>query len=195
MTCPATFNIAIVKMIKLTKHFGIILGIMFAGAVAFGQPPGAPQVRLLLSEVEPGSMSADQYCTLVFTDHRYHSEKVSRHHGKETVRKTYEGELPESSWSSLNAILDSKGFRDLNPPQSVPPLVMQDTHPYTISVARDGSYQNLEFLDSKSLKPYDAQLKPLLQWWKALRGQRAPQSNAPANPSCSLDSGRGIFSQ
>src|ERR1700681_4468886 len=107
-------------------------------SVAASEPAS---IRLLLSEVQPGSLSADQYCTLVFADHHFHSEKASRHHGKDTDRKVYEGELSEAEWSALGGILDRREFRELKVPQGVPPLVMQDTHPYTISVARDGSYQ------------------------------------------------------
>jgi hypothetical protein len=164
-------------------------------AASFGQTPSAPQIRVLLSEVQPGSFSADQYCTLVFADHRFHSEKASRHHGKEVERKVYEGELSETEWNSLDAIVDSKELVDLRVPPTVPPLIMQDTHPYNISIERRGVYQNMEFLDSKSLKPYEPQIKPLLQWWKSLRSRRIPESNAPPNPSCSLDSTHGVFGQ
>jgi hypothetical protein len=172
-----------------------VLGLALATTAGSSQQPTPPAIRLLLSEVQPGSLSADQYCTLVFTDHHFHSEKASRHHGKDTDRKVYEGELSEADWNALGGIIDSKEFRELKVPQSVPPLIMQDTHPYTISVARDGSYQNMEFLDSRSLKPYEPQIKPLLQWWKSLRGRRIPEAHAPANERCSLDSTHAVFSQ
>jgi hypothetical protein len=160
-----------------------------------GEAGKASAIRLLISEVTPGSMSADQYCTLVFADHRFHSEKASRHHGKDTDRKVYEGELSEDQWSALSGVLDNNELRDLKIPPTVSPLVLLESHPYTISIARDGNYQNMEFLDSKSMKPYQSQIKPLLQWWKNLRGQRTPPSNAPANDRCSLDSGHAVFSQ
>jgi hypothetical protein len=177
------------------KFFSILLGIGLAAAGSVGQVPTAPSIRLLLSEVQPGSLSADQYCTLVFTDHRFHSEKASRHHGKDTDRKVYEGELSEAEWNSLNGIVDSKDFRELKIPATVPPPVMQDTHPYSISVARDGNYQNMEFLDNKSLRPYEPQVKPLLQWWKSLRGRRIAESSAPASDRCALDSTHSIVAQ
>lgn len=161
----------------------------------FGQTTTAPKVRLLLSEVIPGSMSTDQYCTLVFSDHHFHSEKASRYHGKDTDRKVFEGELTDAEWNSLNGILDNPDFRDLKVPQGVAPLIVQDSHPYTISVARAGNYQNMEFLDSKSLQPYQTQVKPLLQWWKALRAHRLSESKAPVNDRCSLDSTHGIIAQ
>jgi hypothetical protein len=182
-------------MIKPFRLFSFLLGLPLATTAGFGQAPNPPKIRVLFSEVQPGSLSADQYCTLVFTDHHFHSEKASLHHGKDADRKVFEGELSEAEWNSLTAIVDSKQFRGLKVPQSVPPPVMQDTHPYTISVERDGDYQNMEFLDSKSLKPYESQIKPLLQWWKSLRGRRIAESNAPPSPSCSLDSTHAVFSQ
>jgi hypothetical protein len=53
----------------------------------------------------------------------------------------------------------------------------------------------MEFIDGKSMKPYEAQIKPLLQWWKSLRAQRLPLSNAPANDRCSLDSTHALYGQ
>jgi hypothetical protein len=155
----------------------------------------AKSIRLMISEVQPGSMSAEQYCTLVFGDRRFHSEKASRHHGQDTERKVFEGQLSDEQWASLSGILDAKDLKNLKIPPSVPPLVMQDTHPYAISIARDGNYQNFEFIDSKSLKPYQPQIKPLLQWWKSLRAQRTPPSAAPASERCSLDNSHAVFSQ
>ena len=182
-------------MIKLLRFFSFLLALGLVTNGVVGQAPNPPTIRVLFSEVQPGSLSADQYCTLVFTNHHFHSEKASRHHGQDTSRKVYEGELSDAEWNSLTAIVDSKEFRELKVPQSVPPLVMQDTHPYTISVERNGDYQNMEFLDGKSLKPYEPQIKPLLQWWKSLRGRRMSESNAPPNPRCSLDSTHAIVSQ
>jgi hypothetical protein len=182
-------------MNKLVGLLSLLQVLTLTTIAGVGQASGPPAIRLLLSEVQPGSMSADQYCTLVFADHHFHSEKASRHHGQDTDRKIYEGELSEEQWNALDRILDSKELRDLKVPQDVPPLVMQDTHPYNISIARDGNYQNMEFINSKSLKPYEPQLKPLLQWWKSLRGQRIPPSKAPANERCSLDSTHGVYSE
>jgi hypothetical protein len=182
----------ITRRIRLLSFFVLMGSLLSSG---FGQTTTAPSIRLLLSEVMPGALATDQYCTLIFSDHHFHSEKASRHHGKDTDRKVIEGELTDTEWNSLNGILDNPDFRDLKVPQAVTPLIMQDTHPYTISVARAKSYQNMEFLDSKSLKPYQTQVKPLLQWWKVLRAQRLPESKAPVNNRCSLDSTHGIIAQ
>jgi hypothetical protein len=162
-----------------------------------GQNEGAKgaAVRLQLNEVQVGSMAADQYCTVVFADRHFHSEKASRHHGQDTDRKVYEGELSEADWSALGAIIDSDGFRALNVPQEVPPLIMQDAHTVTISVARGARFQNMEFLDNKSRKPYEAQIKPLLQWWKSFRGEHPAESKAAPDARCALDSSNAVFSQ
>ena len=73
---------------------------------------------------------------------------------------------------------------------------MQDTHPYTISVARDKNFQNMEFLDNKSLKPYESQVKPLaamvevVSWatWNDIEHARQTQR-------CALDRTHAIFTQ
>lgn len=149
----------------------------------------------MLSEVQAGAMQAQQYCTVVFADHRFHYERASLHHGKDMERKIYEGEFSEADWNALSGILENKEFRDLNVPREVAPLVMQDSHVYTISVARDAHFQNMEFLNNKSRKPYESRLKPLLEWWKSFRGGHLPESKAPPDANCSLDSEHAVFSQ
>ena len=181
----------------MKTHFVFLSSLLLlslAATAQAGKPDPAP-IRLFLSEVQPSSMSADQYCTVVFSDHRFHSEKATLHHGKDLDRKVFEGQLSVEQWNGLASILDGKDLRELKVPPYVPPLVMQDTHPYAISIAREGHFQNFEFLDSKSLKPYQSQVKPLLQWWKTIRGQKMQSSSAPKSERCSLDNGHAVFGQ
>jgi hypothetical protein len=140
-------------------------------------------------------MASEQYCTLVFADRRFHYEKASRKAGQDKERKVYEGELSQADWDALTGILDSKEFRELNVPPEVPPLVIEDTHTITISVARGSKFQNMEFLDNKGRKPYDSQLKPLLQWWKSVRRERMVESKALPDARCTLDNTRGVYSR
>lgn len=175
--------------------FLFVLGVGLTATAGSGQAPAQAPLKLFINEVQPSVMSSPQYCTLVFADHRFHSERADIKRGRDTDRTVYEGQLSDSDWNALVAVIDSQDFRDLKVPRTVPPLVMQDTHPYTISVARDKNFQNMEFLDNKSLKPYGAQVKPLLQWWKVLRGQRTPVSSASPDARCALDSTHAIYSQ
>ena len=175
--------------------FLFFLGLGLTATAGVGQPPAHAALRMFLNEVQPGVLSAPQYCTLVFNDRHFHSERADIKHGRDTDRKVYEGQLSDTDWNALVAIIDSKEFRDLKVPGTVPPLVMQDTHPYTISVARDKDFQNMEFLDNKSMKPYESQVKPLLQWWKSFRGRHSPESSAPPDPKCALDSTHAIYTQ
>ena len=175
--------------------FLFFLGLGFAAVASSGQEPAHPSLKLFLNEVQPGGMSAPQYCTLVYSDHRFHSEKADIKHGHDSNRTVYEGQLSDADWNALVALIDSQGFRDLNVPRIVPPLIMQDTHPYTISVARGNDFQNMEFLDAKSLKPYESQIKPLLKWWKSVRNRRTPESKALPDRQCALDSSNAVYSQ
>ena len=152
-------------------------------------------VRLVLSEVQAGSMQSQQYCAIVFPDHRFHFEKASRRRGTDVNRKIYEGNFSEEDWEKLGGILDSNDLRALNVPRQVPPLVMQDSHVFTISVERGNKFQNMEFLDNKSRKPYESQLKPLLAWWKSFRGGRLVESKSSPDSLCSLDDAHAVFSQ
>jgi hypothetical protein len=177
---------------RLAIVIWLLLGIGFGSGS--NQPASNASLRLLLSEVQAGTMASEHYCTLVFADRRFHAEKATRKMGKDRDRKVYEGELPEGDWDALAAILDRRELKDLNVPQAVSPLVIQDVHSYTISVARGTKFQNLEFLDNKSRRPYESQLRPLLDWWKSFRHAHTVVSEAPPDDRCALDSTHAVFS-
>ena len=182
----------------MTRHITVlccVLGIGLAAAAGPNETAQGPAVRLQINEVQAGAMASEQYCTVVFADRHFHHEKASRDRGKDRDRKVYEGELSEADWNALAGIVDSKEFEELNVPPVVAPLVIEDAHTYTISVARGSKFQNMEFLDNKSRKPYESQLKPLLQWWKSFRGGHMTVSNAPPDARCSLDNTHAVFSQ
>ena len=180
------------------RRYLIILCGLLGVSLAVARPDDAAKstaVRLLLSELQAGSMASEQYCAVVFDDRRFHFEKASRRLGRDRERTVYEGQLSQADWDALAAILDRKDLQDVDVPPGVPPLVIEDVHTYSISVARGNKFQNMEFLDKKSRKPYELQLKPLLQWWKSFRGGRMVESKVPPDARCSLDSSRAVFSQ
>lgn len=171
----------------------VLLAISLAANAGSDRPEKGAALRVLLSEVQPGSLGSDQYCMLVFDDHHFHAEKAHRKRGKDEERKVYQGQLSDTDWNALTAILDAKQFRELQVPPSRKVLVVEDSHPYTISVSREGGFQNMEFLTKESLKPYESELKPLLQWWKSSRNLHIGESNAEVDRRCSLSDAGGIF--
>ncbi|MBZ5596746.1 MAG: hypothetical protein LAN83_00355 [Acidobacteriia bacterium] len=173
----------------------MVLLLGFAPGMGQGQTANGPPFQLFLSEVQPGAMATEQRCTLVFPDRRFHYETASTKRGREFGRKVYEGELPDADWRALTAILDSEELRKLNVPRALPSPVMQDVHIFNISVAREGKFQNLEFLNDKSRKPYDSELKPLLQWWKSFNHRHMSESHAAPSHQCSLDINSTLFAQ
>jgi hypothetical protein len=177
------------------KIFSIVLGIGLLAGAASREPAKPAPLRLLLSEVQPGSLASEQYCMLVFDDHRFHAETAHRSSGGRDQRRTvYEGQLSDGEWNALTAIVDSEKFRELRVPASTPALVIHEPHPYTISVARDKGFQNMEFLTKESLKPYEPEVKPLLRWWKSWRGTPMHEAEAPPDGRCSLTNENAVFS-
>lgn len=174
--------------------FSVLLGLSLGAHAGSDSQAKGPALRLLMSEVQPGVLDSEQYCMLVFDDQHFHAEKAHLMHGKDRDRKVYEGRLSDADWKELIAILDAKAFRDLYVRPSGPALVVQDLHPYTISVGRGNRYQNMEFLSKKSLRPYESELKPLLQWWKSSRNPRIPSSGAAPDSRCAPSEGNPIFS-
>jgi hypothetical protein len=152
---------------------------------------GAP-LRILLSEVQSSGPGGQQYCMLVFEDHQFHAEHARRKMGKDVERKVFLGQVSDAEWKSLVGIIDAKDFRGLNVRPGPPPIVVSDPHPYAISVARDDGFQSMEFLTRDAMKPYDPQLKPLLQWWKALREQHLTESQSPADSRCALTNSAAV---
>jgi hypothetical protein len=149
--------------------------------------PAAAPFRLLFSEVIYGTMASEQRCALIFSDRRFHLERANRRRGQDVSRKVYEGELSASEWNTLSEILDDKEFRELAMPTAMSSPVVEDLHVIAISVWRDGKFQNLEYLNNRSRKPYDPTLRPLLQWWKNLGGRKMTQSQAPVDTHCALE--------
>lgn len=179
-------------------HWRLVFCVLLGSVLhANGQVSGQLKenaLRLMLSEVQPGTSSSEHYCMLVFADHNFHAEKASRHVGRDQERKIFEGNLSDADWSALDGILESDGFRKLNVPSGYVPLAVQDAHFLTISVKREKGFQNMEFMNDSSRKPYDSQVKPLFQWWKSVRSRRMAASEAPADERCKLDSSRGVVS-
>ncbi len=172
----------------------LVLGIYLVAAAGLGERGRPAAMRVLLSEVQVGALGGQQDCMLVFDDHYFHAERAHRKLGRDLDRKIYEGQLSDADWQALIDIVDAKAFRELQARPKLAPLVISDPHPYTISVARKNGFQNMEFLTKESLKPYESQLKPLFHWWKAVRESRLPESEAPADSRCSLNSNDAVFS-
>jgi hypothetical protein len=177
----------------LKEQARIVLGIGLVANAGSSEPAKGAALRLLLSELQPGSLSAEHYCMLVFDDRHFHAERAHRQRGKDQERKVYEGQLSDTDWNALITILDTKQFRELRVPPSVPALVVHELHPYTVSVARQNGFQNMEFLTKESLKPYESEVKPLLQWWKSSRSAHMLESNAPVDSRCALNDADAIF--
>jgi hypothetical protein len=171
----------------------VLLGIGFLGQPAAHAPSSPAPLRVLLSEVELGRMASEHHCMLVFDDHHFHREVSHRKAGKDRDRMVYEGQLKDADWNALVEILDAKQLRELQVPASTPALVVQDPHTFTISIARQNGFQNMEFLTKDSLKPYETELNPLLKWWKVSRNTHLAESEAPVDSRCSLTSANAIF--
>jgi hypothetical protein len=180
-------------MTSSTIILSVLLGISLIGNAGSDQAATGNVLRFMMSEVQPSLAGSEQYCMLVFDDHHFHVEKAHRARGKDRERKVYEGRLSDADWDTLTAIIDSQQFRELHVPPSEPILVVHDSHPYSIGVARQQGFQNMEFLTKESLKPYQSEMKPLLRWWKSARDVRTLESGAPVDSRCSLSDAGAIF--
>src|SRR5258708_35921397 len=65
----------------------ILLGAALQGSSQVRGGQEEPALRLMLSEVQPGSMSSQHYCMLIFDNRSFHAEKASRNVGKDWERK------------------------------------------------------------------------------------------------------------
>jgi hypothetical protein len=171
--------------------FLVLSALLALRAASWAQTGAQPPFRLFFSEVRPGSITTGQRCVLVFPDHHFHLELATNKRGHDLSRRIYEGELSDVDWNQLSEVLDRKEFRELVVTQLAAPPVVEDLHLIAISVWRDRNFQNLEFLDNRTRAPYEATLKPLMQWWKSFSGRRLPESKEPANKHCALEGAKG----
>src|SRR5258706_12138654 len=106
-------------MTRLVTILCFVLGIGIAATAGPNEVAKGAPVRLLLSEVQAGTMAPEHYCALLFANRPFHYERAIRKTGKDRDRKGYEGEFSETEWDALGGILGSKEIRELNVPQGL----------------------------------------------------------------------------
>ncbi len=83
----------------MTRPIAFLLVLGLTATAGSAQAPTSAPLKIFLNEVQPGVMSAPQYCTLVFANRRFHSEKADIKQGSDTGRKIYEGQLSDNDWA------------------------------------------------------------------------------------------------
>src|ERR1700732_650194 len=106
----------------MTRLIAFLLVLGFTATAGSGQAPTNAPLKIFLNEVQPGVMSAPQYCTLVFANGRFHTEKAVISRGRDSARKIYDDHLADSDWNALVALIDTPSFRNPKVPQTAPPL-------------------------------------------------------------------------
>ena len=172
------------------KPARLLLVLLFALACAAQDQPH-PVFLARFADMKFGVMASTQRCALIFADHTFHFEHADVHRGKDLKRKVYDGTFTPAEWDALMAVLDAKPLHDLNvPPQ--PTMVVEDLDLFSMNVWRGDYYQNLEFLDKNSRKPYQSTLKPVLHWWKSFVGRKMTEGAKPS-PHCANSQENMIF--
>lgn len=117
----------------------------------------------------------ENVCMLVLKNNRYHLERTSG--GRAQV---YEGELPATTIAELNPLLSADKLAELTQNQIESGTAGDEIDQTMLTVPRTNGWQTLVFPNSKSRKPFKAEMDPLLKWLDRNKIQQNPIGNAAA---------------
>jgi len=169
--------------VDLAARSCLLIGLMVNLLTAAGTPQALPVMRL--DDYRPGVMAAEERCLLVFSDGRYHAERVVKRRYEASQGAASEGTLNSEDLQRLHQILDDKEFAALTTPKQKKLLVVEDLHLLDISVARSSGWQSVVYQTDSARKHDNNALRPLLGWWKEFEERRAARFTVSTVNRCS----------
>jgi hypothetical protein len=146
---------------------------LFGGAAAAqtlqAANPASNVKRVRLAEARSGVMGTNEMCALIYLDGHYHAERTYRKLDEPTEKEVFEGTIGAQEWQELNRLLEAPELKSLKSPVEPRRIMVENMHLVQVSIARQDGIQELRYETDASRKHAEATLKPLLEWWKALR--------------------------
>jgi hypothetical protein len=113
----------------------------------------------------------EDVCVLVQRDGQYHLERLQPHGIR--VFEGREGKLPNGALASLESLLIEDRLFRLRQSDIDVPLVADNMDRLFVSILRPDHWQNLEFSDAETRKPYAELLNPLVELLDDLQKRKA----------------------
>jgi hypothetical protein len=123
-------------------------------------------------------------CILVQADGHYRRERTFQGmSGGTPYVDIYVDKLPDDSFKRLQAILDGESFQKINTPLSRGGII-QNMDTLIVSIPREHSMQNMDFMTVSERKPYEKDLKPLMAWMKEVEKRKVPALKEKTSDNC-----------
>jgi hypothetical protein len=123
-------------------------------------------------------------CILVQADGHYRRERTFQGmSGGTPYVDIYIDALPDDSFKRLQAILDEADFQKINTPPSRGGVIPNmDT--LIVSIPREHSLQNMYFMTANERRPYEKDLKPLMNWMKEVEKRKVRALKEKTSDNC-----------
>jgi hypothetical protein len=123
-------------------------------------------------------------CILVQPDGHYRRERTFQGmSGGTPYVDIYMDALPDDTFKRLQAILDDTDFQKIHTPPSRGGVIPNmDT--LIVSIPREHSLQNMYFMTVNERKPYEKDLKPLMNWMKEVEKRKVRALKEKTSDNC-----------
>jgi hypothetical protein len=123
-------------------------------------------------------------CLLVQPDGHYRRERTFQGmSGGTPYVDIYMDTLPDDSFKRLQAILDDADFQKINTPPSRGGVIPNmDT--FIVSVPREHGLQHMYFMTVNERRPYEKDLKPLMNWMKEVEKRKVRALKEKTSDNC-----------
>ncbi|MFZ0284730.1 MAG: hypothetical protein WAL32_05825 [Terriglobales bacterium] len=123
-------------------------------------------------------------CILVQPDGHYRRERTFQGmSGGTPYVDIYVDTLPDDTYKRLQAILDNADFQKISTPPSRGGVI-QNMDTLIVSIPREHSMQNMYFMTANERRPYEKDLKPLMNWMKDVQKLKVHALKEKASDNC-----------
>jgi hypothetical protein len=123
-------------------------------------------------------------CILVQPDGHYRRERTFQGMNAGTPYvDIYLDTLPDDSFKRLQAILDDPDFQKIDTPPSRGGVI-QNMDTLIVSIPREHSLQNMYFMTANERRPYERDLKPLMNWMKEVEKRKVRAIKEKTSDNC-----------
>src|SRR5579864_7872656 len=175
----------------LLTGFRFAFWILWLAASSFGQ-----QSLLLRLATDRATPSAhEEKCALVYSDARYHFERIFSDHPNHMKAAVVEGTLPEAQFNELQSILDGE-IKDLHSVPGQMRYPFREFESADVSVLRGNSFQRFGYANYFGIpwaepraitlnEDVHKKMKPLLSWFKKVERLKQDSETKISPSRCS----------
>src|SRR5579872_522797 len=169
----------------------LLTGLRFAFCILCLAGPSSAQKSLLLRLATDHAtpMAHEEKCVLVYSDARYHFERIFSDHPNHMKATVVEGTLPDPQFAQLQSVLNTDEIKDLKGLPGIMRYPFREFESADVLVHRGNSMQHVGYANYFGIpwaepraitlnEDVHKKLKPLLSWFKQVeRLKEQPVNN------------------